>query len=202
MSVADRNPVIDRGMALHKLIRLVTLATAGNGYLCFMGNEFGHPEWIDFPREGNGWSYQYARRQWSLLYNQQLKFRFLADFDREMLALSSAYRIFEQPVERLLDDQARQILAFRRCGLVFVFNFHPVQSYADFGIPTGRGKFRIALNSDEARFDGFDRIDASIDYFTDSIFADRPMENVFLKVYIPARCALVFKKMPVKSVYD
>ncbi|MDR1667595.1 MAG: alpha amylase C-terminal domain-containing protein [Bacteroidales bacterium] len=202
MSVADSNPLIDRGIALHKLIRLVTFATAGNGYLCFMGNEFGHPEWIDFPREGNGWSYQYARRQWNLRYNQQLKFHFLADFDREMLLLSSTYRIFDQPAERLLDDHTRQILAFRRCGLVFVFNFHPVQSYADFGIPTGCGKFRVIFNSDEARFGGFDRIDASIDYFTGSIFADRPMENTSLKVYIPARCALVFKEMPVKSVYD
>ncbi|MDR0814601.1 MAG: alpha amylase C-terminal domain-containing protein [Bacteroidales bacterium] len=202
MSVGDKSLVIDRSIALHKMIRLVTIATAGNGYLCFMGNEFGHPEWIDFPREGNNWSYQYARRQWNLLYNKELKFHFLADFDRDMLSLAANNRLFEKPAELLLEDHQRQILAFRRGGLVFVFNFNPAQSFTDFGIPTGRGKFRIVCNSDAARFAGFDRIDESMEYFTESILADRPMENTYLKVYIPSRCALVFKQLPAKSIYS
>jgi 1,4-alpha-glucan branching enzyme len=201
MAVEDRSLVIDRGIALHKMIRLITLSTSGNGYLCFMGNEFGHPEWIDFPRAGNNWSYQYARRQWSLLYNNGLKFRFLADFDKAMLNLATENKLFEHEPELLLADPRHQILALRRSGLVFVFNFHPVQSCTDFGIPTGRGKFRIALDTDAGRFAGFDRINDNMEYFTGSILADRPMENTYLKVYIPARCALVFKPVPVKSIY-
>ncbi|MDR3094083.1 MAG: alpha amylase C-terminal domain-containing protein [Bacteroidales bacterium] len=201
MSVDDKSLVIDRSIALHKMIRLVTIATAGNGYLCFMGNEFGHPEWIDFPREGNNWSYQYARRQWGLLYNKGLKFHFLADFDRDMLSLAANNRLFEKPAELLSEDHQRQILAFRRGGLVFVFNFNPAQSFTNFGIPTGRGKFRIVCNSDSAKYAGFNRIDESMEYFTESILTDRPMENTYLKVYIPARCALVFKQLPAKSIY-
>ncbi|MDR1864979.1 MAG: alpha amylase C-terminal domain-containing protein [Bacteroidales bacterium] len=202
MGVADNTPTVDRAIALHKMIRLVTIATAGNGYLCFMGNEFGHPEWIDFPREGNNWSYRHARRQWSLLFNPDLKFRFLAEFDREMLALAKREHFFDHPAELLLDDQPRQILAFRRNGMIFVFNFHPEQSFTDYGIPTGRGKFRIALNTDALRFHGFGLVDDEMEYFSESILADRPMENTYLKVYIPSRCALAFEPLPVKSIYS
>ncbi|MDR1673510.1 MAG: alpha amylase C-terminal domain-containing protein [Bacteroidales bacterium] len=202
MAISDKSVVIDRGMALHKMIRLATIATAGNGYLCFMGNEFGHPEWIDFPREGNNWSYRYARRQWGLIRDAHLKFHFLAAFDKEMLSLTGNSNFFSHPPELLLDDHKQHILAFRRNELVFVFNFHPDRSCTDYGIPTGHGKFRIVLNTDSGRFDGFNRIDESMDYFTSSIIADRPMENTYLKVYIPARCALVFKKMPAKSIYE
>ncbi len=202
MSLNDKSLIVDRGMALHKMIRLVTAGTAGNGYLCFMGNEFGHPEWIDFPREGNNWSYQYARRQWSLLLNQNLKFRFLADFDREMLALIGNEAFFRRSPELLLEDKKRQILAFRRNELIFVFNFSPSRSYTDYGIPTGPGKFRVALDTDSPKFNGFGLVDESLDYFTGSIFEDRPMENNYLKLYLPARSGLVFKKMPAKSIYD
>ncbi|MDR2036697.1 MAG: alpha amylase C-terminal domain-containing protein [Bacteroidales bacterium] len=202
MSVNDNSLIVDRGIALHKMIRLVTMATAGNGYLCFMGNEFGHPEWIDFPREGNNWSYKYARRQWSLLENPDLKFHFLADFDRAMLNLLGNDDFFSQRPELLLEDHKHQILAFRRNELIFVFNFNPTQSFPDYGIPTGKGKFRIVLNTDAKPFYGFGRIDESLNYFSDSILEDRPMENTYLKVYIPARCALVFKRLPVKSIYS
>ncbi len=202
MDADTKSLVVDRGIALHKMIRLVTIATAGNGYLCFMGNEFGHPEWIDFPRDGNNWSYQHARRQWSLLKNQKLKFHFLADFDKAMLELVDNKTFFDRPAELLFEDKGRQILAFRRNELIFVFNFNPDHSYTDFGIPTGPGKFRIALDTDSPLFGGFGLIDESLDYFTGSIFADRPMVNDFLKVYLPARCAVVFKKMPAKSIYD
>ena len=202
MNVGDKSIVIDRGMALHKMIRLITCATSGNGYLCFMGNEFGHPEWIDFPREGNDWSYQHARRQWSLVKNTKLKYRFLAEFDRAMLALAGKGNFFHRPAELLYENKAQQILAFRRNDLVFVFNFNPDHSYTDFGISTGPGKFRVALNTDSPLFGGFGLIDESLDYFTGSILQDRPMENNYLKVYLPARCGLVFRKIPAKSIYE
>ena len=202
MNIDDKNLVVDRGIALHKMIRLITIATSGNGYLCFMGNEFGHPEWIDFPREGNDWSYQHARRQWSLLKNPNLKFRYLADFDKAMLSLVLNENLFFHPAKLLLDDKNLQILAFRRGDLVFVFNFNPDQSYTDFDIPTGPGKFRVALNTDSPQFGGFGLINESLDYFTGSIISDRPMNNNYMKVYLPARCGVVFKKIRTKSIYD
>ena len=202
MAIDHKSIVIDRGMALHKMIRLITVATSGNGYLCFMGNEFGHPEWIDFPREGNNWSYQHARRQWGLLKDMNLKFRFLAEFDKAMLALVGNSDFFLHPAELLYDNKEQQILAFRRNELVFVFNFSPDKSYADFGIPTGPGKFRVALNTDSKHFGGFGMIDETIDYFTGSIYQDRPMLNNFMKVYLPARCGMVFRKLPTKSIYE
>jgi 1,4-alpha-glucan branching enzyme len=202
MNTDHKSIIIDRGMALHKMIRLATIATSGNGYLCFMGNEFGHPEWIDFPREGNKWSYQHARRQWSLLKNENLKFRFLAEFDKQMLSLVGNGDFYRYPAKLLFDDKNLQILAFCRNEFIFVFNFNPDNSYTDFGIPTGPGKFRVALNTDSPQFGGFGMIDETLDYFTSSIFADRPMENNYLKVYMPARCGVVFKKLPAKSIFD
>jgi len=202
MEISVKSLVIDRGMALHKMIRLITIATSGNGYLCFMGNEFGHPEWIDFPREGNNWSYKYARRQWSLLKNENLKFRYLAEFDRAMLSLAGNAYFFSHPPELIYENREQQILAFRRNGLVFVFNFSPDHSYTDFGILTGPGKYRVALNTDSPEYGGFGLIDESIDYFTGDLFSDRPMENNYLKIYLPARCGVVFRKAVTKSIYE
>jgi len=202
MNISSKSLVIDRGMALHKMIRLITIATSGNGYLCFMGNEFGHPEWIDFPREGNNWSYQHARRQWNLLNNSELKFRFLSEFDKAMLSLVGNENFFNRPAELIYENKPLQILAFRRSDLVFVFNFNPNHSYTDYGISTGAGKFRVALSTDAMSFGGFGRIDDTIDYFTSSIIPDRPMENNYLKVYLPARCGVVFRKSPTKSIYS
>ena len=202
MGVHTKSIVIDRGMALHKMIRLITIATSGNGYLCFMGNEFGHPEWIDFPREGNNWSYQHARRQWSLLENSKLKYHFLAEFDKAMLSLVGNDHFFLRPAELFYEDKAQQILAFRRNELVFVFNFNPSQSFVDYGIPTGPGKFRVAFNTDSPQYGGFGLIDETIDYFTGSILPDRPMVNNYLKIYLPARCGVVFRKLPAKSIYE
>ena len=202
MEISVKSLAVDRGMALHKMIRLVTIATSGNGYLCFMGNEFGHPEWIDFPREGNSWSYKYARRQWSLLKNEVLKYRFLAEFDRAMLTLANHADFFTRPAELIYENREQQILAFRRNGLIFVFNFSPDHSYTDFGILTGQGKYRVALNTDSPMYGGFGLINESIDYFTGNLFSDRPMENIYLKIYLPARCGVVFRKIPTKSIYE
>lgn len=189
MNVYERNLNVDRGMSLHKMIRLVTLAAAGNGYLTFMGNEFGHPEWIDFPREGNDWSYQYARRQWSLLKDQNLRYRFLAEFEKEMLRVVKKYRIFSQKPFVIVQSTVDQVLIFKRNNLVFVFNFNPTKSFTDYGFEIDKGKYKIVLDSDNTQFDGFNRIDDNYEYSTQLI-----NKKNLLKLYIPARSAFVLHK--------
>ncbi len=150
---------IDRAIALHKMIRLITFSTSGGGYLNFMGNEFGHPEWIDFPREGNNWSYKYARRQWQLLEDSNLKFQDLAAFDREMVRLQKDFRILDDLyISRIYENSFDKVIAFIRGDLLFVFNFHPVNSFTDYGIPV-KGKFTVRIDSDDPAFGGFNRID-------------------------------------------
>jgi len=194
---------IDRGIALHKMIRLITFATAGGGYLNFMGNEFGHPEWIDFPREGNNWSFKYARRQWSLVKNTNLKYQFLREFDKEMLKLNNEGKLLNNLyINRIIENSGDKIIAFIRGDYLFVFNFHPVNSYTDYGI-TVTGKFRVILDSDNPAFGGFNRIDRSIVYRTikkGNILSINEPYRLYL--YIPSRTALVLKKEPVRKVTD
>ena len=195
MSKSSQNLVVDRGMALHKMIRLLTMATAGGGYLTFMGNEFGHPEWIDFPREGNGWSYKYARRQWSLAENRDLKYHYLDDFDREAVKLVKENLLLNEGCEQVKIDDYDNILAFKRKEFIFIFNFHPGNSYTGYGLPVDQGKYRCVLSSDEGRFGGFDLVDLSVEYRT-------VVEKTFglkqrVDLYIPARTALVLRKLPV-----
>jgi 1,4-alpha-glucan branching enzyme len=195
MEKKSQSLAVDRGMALHKMIRLITLATAGDGYLTFMGNEFGHPEWIDFPREGNGWSYQYARRQWDLLRDKQLRYHWLADFDRDMIELVvRSKKCFDAAPQLLYEDKGAHILAFRRGGLVFVFNFHPVRSYTDYGIPVEAGKYRIMLDSDNVAYGGFGRVDDRQIHYTDN--------RHYLNLYLPARSALALEKIPTPSLLE
>ena len=154
------NLFIDRAIALHKMLRLLTMSAGGNGYLNFMGNEFGHPEWIDFPREGNGWSYHYCRRQWSLVENGYLKFSLLNDFDRAMIHLARERQILAQPYAHLLrvncDDH---VLAYERGGLVFVFNFHPQKTHVDYVIPVIAARDHVLLlSTDDGAFGGFDNL--------------------------------------------
>jgi 1,4-alpha-glucan branching enzyme len=192
MNVFQDNLRVDRGMALHKMIRLITLATAGNGYLNFMGNEFGHPEWIDFPREGNGWSYHYARRQWSLRDDPKLRYRFLAEFDKAMMALAARTRFLDQPgPEFRYEHIADQILAFERVGLVFLFNFNPARSVTDYAIPVPPGRYRLALDSDATDFGGHGRLAPR------QIYATGPAEGhaSAVRVYLPARSALVLQRI-------
>ncbi len=201
MAKGDQNLTIDRGMALHKMIRLVTLATAGGGYLNFMGNEFGHPEWIDFPREGNNWSYKYARRQWSLRYNHQLQYHYLADFDREMISLAKDENIFTEPFPyKVLTHEGDQVLVFKRKGLFFVFNFNPQQSFTGYGIPVDAGSYRIILNSDDPKFGGQGLVDHSITYYPAKPGKIASTQPYYLKLYIPSRTALVLKHTRPKSV--
>lgn len=185
---------VDRGLALHKMIRLITAATINGGYLNFMGNEFGHPEWIDFPREGNNWSYQHARRQWSLMDNPDLKFHYLSDFDKEMLSLIASKGFVRTEIKRLLDNDDDQILAFQRKDLIFVFNFNPVKSFTDYGILVPRGSYQITLNTDDTLYGGFGRIDSKQTCFTHLDPLYRRNRKEWLKLYLPARTALVLRK--------
>ena len=188
MRVSDESLIIDRALALHKMLRLVTLSTSGHGYLNFIGNEFGHPEWVDFPREGNGWSYHYARRQWSLRDSRDLKYRFLADFDRSMIGLAESDQLLQAPWPykhyEHVDDK---LLVFERAGLVFIFNFHPSNSYAGREVWIGPGRYAVALDSDSREFGGFGRVDPSVQYEAS------PSGGV--RLYIPSRSALVLKRL-------
>ena len=191
MSVHTENVVVDRGIALHKMIRLVTFALGGEGYLNFMGNEFGHPEWIDFPRPDNGFSYHYARRQWSLADNDQLKYRGLRNFDQAMLALDPVFSLLHDPLIELLalHEDTRQ-LVFRRGPLVFAFNFHGTESYADLRIPVPDATdYSVILNSDAGEFGGRDLVAAGVVYPVQSV----PMygRSQSLQVYLPARSVQV-----------
>ncbi len=188
--------MVDRGIALHKMIRLITASTMSGGYLNFMGNESGHPEWIDFPREGNGWSYKYARRQWHLLDDHDLRYQGLGDFDRELMELISAENKFQKlKIEKLWDNEGDQFLAFRRGDLVFVFNFHPSKSYSDYGFLTERGSYKVVLNTDDKKFGGFGLVDDEVTHFTIPDVLYRKVKKEWLKIYIPSRCAMVLKKM-------
>jgi len=184
---------VDRGMALHKLIRLLTLATADRGYLNFMGNEFGHPEWIDFPREGNGWSFEYARRQWHLADSPDLKYRFLAHFDRDMIDLARRVGLLKDPqVALLCEHSADKVLAFQRAGHVFAFNFHPHRSHVDYPVAAPPGEYRIVLDSDADAYGGHCRVDAVCRHFT--MPADTTGDH-HLRLYLPSRSALVLERI-------
>ena len=181
-------PVIDRAIALHKMIRLLTLAAGGDGYLNFMGNEFGHPEWIDFPRPGNGNSFHYCRRQWSLLANPGLKYQQLNDFDHDIVHTAKHYRIFDQtyPDLKWLHEDDK-MLAFERGGLVFVFNFSPNKDHRDYAIPVGAGEDHYVLfTSDDARYGGYERISRN------PISAFFPgKDGNYVRLYLPARTCMV-----------
>jgi 1,4-alpha-glucan branching enzyme len=200
-SIITPSLVIDRAMALHKMIRLFTFSVAGGGYLTFMGNEFGHPEWIDFPREGNNWSYKYARRQWSLSDDGLLRYRQLKEFDRAMIGTGTRYGLpGTQPTEALTVNNADKVIAYRRGELVFVLNFNPVTSFTGYGIPV-KGKYRIILNSDDPLFGGQGRIDNRQDYFSVPDHGQYVVSAPHhLKLYLPARTAMVLLHEQVKGI--
>lgn len=184
------NPVIDRAIALHKIIRLFTLAGGGEGYLNFMGNEFGHPEWIDFPREGNGWSFQYCRRQWSLKENGFLKYQWLNDFDHDMIALTKENHIFRQRMaDMMLMKGPEQTCAFYRNGLMFVFNFHFSNSLNNVLIPVHQpGEYTVVLSSDDSKYGGFDNVKHQT--YSTKVFNGKH----YIELYIPARTCFVLKE--------
>ncbi len=194
MDKASKSMVIDRGMALHKMIRLITVATANGGYLNFMGNEFGHPEWIDFPREGNNWSYKYSRRQWSLVDNSFLRYENLANFDRVMLKLISKHDSINRTYSKLYSHCDDKILAFIRGDLIFIFNFHPTNSVSDYFIELPKGKYKLMLNSDETQFGGHDRITDS-QYFETNKTSNDGSKHHGIKVYLPCRTCMILQKI-------
>jgi 1,4-alpha-glucan branching enzyme len=195
MQVDDQNIRVDRGMALHKMIRLITLATAGAGYLNFMGNEFGHPEWIDFPRKGNNWSYHFARRQWHLADDPTLKYQFNACFDRVMIDLAAKFQLLDAPGPNLIYEHAdNKILIFERAGLLFTFNFHPVQSYSDHRFEALAGRYKMILDSDASQYGGHRRLESDQEHLTGfEVVANH--KRYFLSLYLPARTAQVLQRI-------
>ena len=186
---------MDRAIELHKIIRLYTMSTGGNGYLNFMGNEFGHPEWIDFPREGNGWSYKYCRRQWSLVDNKNLKYEWLNDFDAAMITLAKERKLLDDPYAvSLWIDPDRKIITYSRGKLLFVVNFHNSYSEPQFFLhahTVGEGQYKVILSTDEARFGGPALIDHKVVYNTEYIEG----KGLGFNVYSPCRTAMVLEKI-------
>jgi len=193
MSKEEESIVIDRGIALHKMIRLITITLGGQAWLNFMGNEFGHPDWIDFPREGNNWSYQYARRQWSLVENRDLKFHYLAAFDKAMLELVEEYGLLKINYGTLISiDEENKTIVYEKGGLIFVFNFHPSRSIPGYGFRvTEPGDYHVILNTDHPRFGGSGRIDESRDHTT--LFREESQSHQ-LMVYNTNRTAIVLQR--------
>lgn len=194
MDRASQHIVIDRGMALHKMIRLMTISTGGQAYLNFMGNEFGHPEWIDFPREGNGWSYAHARRQWSLADNELLRYAWLGAFDKAMIALIKKYGVLSDgyPQNLLMDEQNKTIV-FAHGELLFLFNWHPSASIPDYALPVAAaGRYVPLLSSDERRFGGEERASMQTAHHSYNVVCDGE-ERPYIKIYNTSRTATVFK---------
>ena len=195
MQKGDENYTVNRGIALHKMIRLLTATTINGGYLNFMGNEFGHPEWIDFPREGNGWSCKYARRQWNLVDNKNLAYHYLGDFDCAMLEVIKSVKNFQTtPIQEIWHNDGDQILAYMRKDLIFVFNFNPKQSFTDYGFLVPAGKYEVILNTDNPDYGGHGLTDDTVKHFTLSDPLYKKEKKEWLKLYIPARTAMVLKR--------
>jgi 1,4-alpha-glucan branching enzyme len=192
MRIDDDDLTIDRAVALHKMIRLITLSTAGNGYLNFMGNEFGHPEWIDFPREGNNWSYFFARRQWHLVDDVALKYHQLNLFDRHMIAAAKSNLLIDNKMPTLCHEHnENKVLSFWRAELLFVFNFHPSHSHVDYKLHVPPGLYRILLESDDPLYGGHGRLLKNYPYQT--TLGKNSQDTGILSLYLPSRTAIVFK---------
>ena len=196
MNCESQSLVIERGIALHKMIRLLTATTAGEGYLNFMGNEFGHPEWIDFPREGNGWSYHYCRRQWSLCDADYLRYKHLYNFDREMIGLLKREDVLALDTEsRWIGQDDKVIIYSKGQDLIFAFNFDPTRSYEGYFVPVlSCGEYEVILSSDSEQFGGKCRAAEGYKYKTEIISDGR----CGFMCYLPQRCAVVFKKVQKK----
>ncbi len=197
MDRKTENLVVDRGMALHKMIRLITITCGGEAYLNFMGNEFGHPEWIDFPREGNGWSCQHARRIWSIRDNEELRYGLLAEFDKAMIELVKENRILSDgyPYNLMMDEQNKTMVYSHR-DLIFVLNWHSTASIPDYEIPLHEaGKYELLLSSDEERFGGHARHQEGQEYFSFNVEGEDGTLYPRLKIYNTSRTALILRKV-------
>ena len=191
MEISSKSMVVDRGMALHKMLRLITMSLGGEGYLTFMGNEFGHPEWIDFPREGNGWSYHYCRRQWSLAENPSLRYQYLLQFEKDMVAMAKKYRVIGGKDVQLSVHNDDKTLVYKKGGAVFAFNFHPTYSQYGFeAIVPEAGTYNVVLSTDDHCYGGFARVSHQT-YETEQ----RPDGKHIIRLYLPSRTAIVLKKV-------
>ncbi|MGK0468046.1 alpha-amylase family glycosyl hydrolase [Clostridium sp.] len=195
MLKTDNNSIINRAVEIIKLIKFLTISLGGEGYLNFMGNEFGHPEWIDFPREGNNWSFHYARRQWSLIDNKNLVYDYLLIFDKETLTFFKSHNILgASDLMNLWSDEDLNLLAFRKSGLIFLFNFNPTKSFEEYELPTAEiGKYKVIFNSDQKIFGGYDRI--SSNYIYDTKILHGKDNKIGITIYSPSRTVLVLKKL-------
>ena len=200
MALSVENINVDRAVALHKMIRFVTLTLAGEGYLNFIGNEFGHPEWIDFPREGNGWSFAHAKRRWDLADRDDLRYKDLLAFDRAMVTFAKSYGVFGAlDLMNLWVDDHGKLLAYRKAGLVFLFNFNPTRSFESYELPLPHGtplgsRWQVAFDSDSTRFGGQGRISDVEEY--SAIELNEKYGNVGVRIYIPARTAMALRNIP------
>ncbi len=191
MEAGNQDPTIARGMALHKMLRLLTMSLGGQGYLTFMGNEFGHPEWIDFPREGNGWSYHYCRRQWSLADDPKLKYQYLLAFEKDMVALAKRAGILSGWDKQLLVHNADHVLAFQKGNAMLIFNFDPTRSYDGYFVPAAQeGEYRVTMTSDDWCYGGQGR--PAHQSYTAAKQADG---RLGFSIYLPNRTALVLEKV-------
>lgn len=195
-------PTIDRGLALHKLMRLLTFGLGGEAYLTFMGNEFGHPEWLDFPRAGNGYSYYYARRQYPLVDDPLLRYKYLNRFDQALMRLDEAYGLLScpHPMYISLKHEVDKVIVWERANLLFIVNLHPSKSFVDYRVGVDRsGVYRVVLSSDEGYFGGHGRVRVgeSVHWSEDLAWCHRRHS---LRVYLPCRSALVLA--PVADARD
>lgn len=191
MDDLNTDPTVERGMALHKMLRLLTMSLGGNGYLTFMGNEFGHPEWIDFPREGNGWSYHYCRRQWSLADNPFLKYKYLLAFEKDMVAMAKKHGVLSGNDRQLLVHNSDHVTAYQKGSAMLVFNFDATRSYDGYFIPTGRmGDYKVLFSTDDFCYGGHGRV------FRMSYTATKqPDGRIGFRMYLPNRSAIVLEQL-------
>ena len=183
---------MDRAMSLHKMLRLITMSLGGEGYLTFMGNEFGHPEWIDFPREGNGWSYHYCRRQWHLVDDPGLKYQYLNEFEKRMVAIAKEYHVLSGGDKQLLVHNGDNVMAYTKGDAMFIFNFDPNRCYDGYLIPTAaEGDYQVIMSTEDYCYGGYGRI-----AHTTYTATKQPDGRIGFQVYLPNRSAMVLKCMP------
>lgn len=178
---------VSRGLAFYRLMRLITLATADKGYLNFMGNEFGHPEWLD--------AEEHAHRQWRLAEDTSLKYACLNAWDQaQMQLVSDNIESFKTPAMFRYIHEDKRLLAFERGALLFVFNFNETQAFSDLCFAVTPGKYLEILSSDERRFAGHDNLritEPPLEHFTQPCF-DPNLGDITL--YIPPMIVLVLKR--------
>lgn len=195
-------PVVDRGMCLHKMIRMVTMCLGGESWLNFMGNEFGHPEWLDFPRDGNEWSHKHCRRQWSLVDTDHMRYCQLNAWDKAMMELDDKYGFVSSDRQWVTHiDNERKVLVAERGPLVFVFNWHPHDDYEGMKVAAPEpGKYVVVMDSDAWHFGGKGRVAWDSEHFTTPAteeeggkFNDR---DQYFQVMCPSRTVVAYAKAP------